>query len=214
MILSKTHHYLILFFLLISGALTAQEANFNRMSLEITTGIHIPFSPKNEITSSNYIAFKQFQVAGRYMFSQIYGVKAHYAFNRFSNSENSDEGINSNRIGAEGVINVGKLLNMDYSISEKIGLLFHAGGGITYTKPLTQGGVERMGNLMGGLTGEVKLSERFTFLLDGTYVANFSQHYDFDGSNLYPKTNSGGMMNVSVGIMYSLGFNKRHADWY
>lgn len=206
--------YLFVIFLFISGVLSAQETNFNRFSVELTTGIHIPFSPKNEITNSDYIAFNQFQVAGRYMFSQKLGIKAHYAYNHFVNSNNSDEGVNSSRVGLEGVANVGKLLNMDYTIAERLGLLLHAGGGITYSKPLINGGVERMGNLMAGLTAEVKLSERFALLADATYVANFSQHYDYNGAILRPKTNSGGLMNVSLGIMYSLGSKKMHADWH
>ena len=212
--LSRSNYCFLLFLMLVSGAATAQEANFNRMSLEITTGIHIPNSPNNEISNSKYIAFKQFQLSGRYMFSEQFGVKGHYGFNGFSNPDNNDEGVNANRIGLEGVVNVGRLLNVDYSVREKVGLLFHGGVGLTSAKPSVGGTAERMGNLLAGLTGEVKLSNRFALLVDATYVANFSQHYNFNGVPLDPKTNSGGFMNLSVGIMYSLGSKSHHADWY
>lgn len=212
--LTSKSPFVLFFVLLFAAAVSAQEIGYNRFSVEVSTGIHIPNSPKNDISNSDFVAFNQFQVAGRYMFSEKFGAKGHFAYNHFINSNNSNEGVGASRMGLEGVMNVGKVLNINYRIREKVGLLLHAGAGITFANPISEGGVERMGNLMGGLTAQVKLSKRFALMADATYVANLSQHYDFNGAALNPKTNSGGFLNVSLGLSYTFGTYGIHADWY
>lgn len=197
------------------GGITAQEVNFNPFSLEVTTGLHAPLAPAN-IPRSNYIAFKQYQVAGRYMFTQKFGLKAHYAYNLFGDSENSNNGLKLNRLGLEGVLNLGKLLNVNYTIREKVGLLMHGGAGLTFAQSVSENSTDHMGNLILGLTGEIKLSNRFTLLGDITYVSNINQQYGFNGLPLNPNNDPemGSFANISIGVMYSLGRKRHHADWY
>ena len=202
-------------FLISTASLLAQESNFNRWSVEFTTGVHVPLSPGQGISRSKYTAFKQFELAGRYMFTEKLGVKGHYGFNRFANPKNSDQGNTFHRIGVEGVVNVGKLLNVDYHLRENIGLLFHTGIGVTFANPEGSSGIDHMGNFLVGFTGQVRLNDKFTLLGDMTYIQNFKQHYSYNGSPLVPfDATSGSFVNVSVGIMYNLGEGKYHADWY
>lgn len=215
MISSKSSHFILLLLLFLGGTITAQEGNFNRFSVELTAGIHVPMTPSNGISRSKYIAFKQFQLAGRYMFSDKFGLKAHYAYNGFADPDNSENGLSFNRIGLEGVANIGKLLNVDYSIREKIGLLIHTGFGMTSSKASPENKIENTGNFLIGLTGEIKLNDDFSLLGDMTYVANFNQKYAYNGVPLpNNKPQSGSFVNVSIGIMYSLGNKRTHADWY
>lgn len=215
MISSKFNHFILLLLLILGGSLAAQEDNFNRFSVEVTTGIHIPLSPSNEIANSDYIAFKQFQLAGRYMFSDKIGLKALYGFNQFADPDQSDNGISFNRIGVEGVVNVGKLLNVNYTIRERLALLAHGGAGLTFAKATSQKNTDHIGNILLGLTAEVKLSNRLSLLTDATYIANIRQHHYYNGVAL-PNGNyeTGSLINLSVGLMYSLGSKKIHADWY
>ncbi|MBK5212953.1 MAG: hypothetical protein JJE55_04750 [Flavobacteriaceae bacterium] len=202
--------------LLCSFIASAQEAKFNRFSLELTTGVHVPLSPGTGISRTKYIAFKQFGLAGRYMFTEKFGLKGHYAFNRFANPDNTEMGMSMNRVGLEGVANVGRLLKVNNHLREHFGLLFHTGIGVTFAKPSSVNGTDHMGNFLVGFTGEVKLNESFTLLGDMTYVKNFKQHYGYDGqllnANLDPEP--GSFVNVSIGVMYSFGEEKYHADWY
>lgn len=212
----RVKKYLPLFILFISAFGISQEIepSYNRFSLEATTGIHIPFSPDDFISRSDYISFGQFQVSARYMITQKYGIKAHYAYNGFRDKNDKNLKNDYHRLGLEGVVNIGKLLDVNYRIREKIGLLAHSGAGLTLSKPNT-GGTDRIGNFLVGLTGEVKLSERFTLLGDFTYVVNFKQHHSYNGvplPNSEPTT--GGYGNISIGLMYALGGKKIHADWY
>lgn len=209
--------YLLLSLLLFCGLIaSAQESNFNRFSAEVTTGIHVPLSPGDGISRSKYIAFKQFQLAGRYMFTEKFGIKGHYAFNRFANPDDTSMGLSMNRVGLEGVANIGKLLNVNYRIRERFGLLFHTGLGVTLAQPSSTDGTDKIGNILVGFTGQIKLNENFALLGDMTYVSSFKQSFGYNGALLKSSSpsGSGGFVNVSIGIMYSIGDKKYHADWY
>lgn len=214
---SPLHTFGIIAIILLCGySISAQESRFNKISIELTTGVHVPLSPAKDISRSKYIAFKQFQLAGRYMFNEKFGLKGHYAHNTFGNPKDSKMNLKMNRLGLEGVANIGKLLNVNYRLRERYGLLFHTGFGLTLAQPSTAKGSDKIANILAGFTGEIKLNNRFTLLGDMTYVANFKQNYGYNGSliNVNGANESGGFVNVSVGIMYSLGSEKYHADWY
>ncbi|CAM3388100.1 hypothetical protein [Aequorivita lipolytica] len=208
--------YLVAIFLFSGMNLFAQENNFNRFSAEISTGVHVPLAPNDGISRSKYIAFKQFQLAGRYMFTEKFGLKGHYAFNRFANPDDSDMGISMSRIGLEGVANLGRLLNVDYHFRERFGLLLHAGGGITFAQPTSVNGTDHMGNMLLGLTGQLKLNNNFALFGDLSYISSFKQHYAYNGELLSPNFEAvtGSFVNVSIGIMFYLGEENYHADWY
>ncbi len=194
----------------------AQDSKFNHWSAELTTGIHAPLTRSKGPSRSEYIAFKQFELAGRYMFSENFGIKGHYAYNRFADPNNSQMGISLNRIGLEGVANIGKLLNVDYRLRELLGLLFHTGLGVTLASPSSANDIDKIGNVILGFTGEIKLNDRFTLLGDMTYVANFKQQYRFNGTVVknIESLEIQSFVNLSIGLMYNLGDGKYHADWY
>ena len=207
---------IFLLVLLFSGFAIAQQGNYNRLSLELTTGIHIPLKPAAGIARAKYVGFKQFELGARYMFSEKFGIKGHYAYNNFSDPNNSSQGILFNRFGLEGVVNIGKLLNVNYNIRDKVGMLVHAGPGITFAIPESNENVDHMGNLIVGLTGQIRLSERFALLGDLSHISNFSQQYGYNGILLGANNNSntGSFLNVSIGLMYSIGSKRYHSDWY
>lgn len=214
LLLQSNRFYAVLFFLFCLTA-SAQNPRYNHWSLEATGGLHIPLAPSDGVSLGDYTGFNQFQLATRYMINNKWGVKAHYAFNNF-NAGNSEVGLKYNRFGVEGVANVGKLLKVDYRLREWVGLLFHTGLGVTFANPSSVEGTDHQGNILVGFTGEVKLNKRFTLLTDLTYVHTSKQHYTYSGLLLDPDYNaqSGGFVNFSVGIMFSLGDREYHADWY
>ncbi|MEM0519673.1 MULTISPECIES: hypothetical protein [Aequorivita] len=212
---TKNYLFLVTVFLLLSANLFAQK-DYNRFSAEISTGLHVPFAPGDGISRSKYIAFKQFQLAGRYMFSKRVGVKAHYAFNRFNDPDVKDMGVSFNRLGVEGVVNVGRLLNVSFHIREKFGLLFHTGVGVTFSNPTGSTGTDRIGNILAGFTAQYKISNQMSLMGDMTYISNIRQHYGYNGNSLNAgeKGTSGGFVNVSIGVIFNLGEERYHADWY
>lgn len=208
--------YLFLLCFFVSFGATAQIDRFNQWSLEASAGIHVPLSPTDGISRSKYIGFKQFQLSTRYMFNEKYGLKGHYANNRFQPRGDDNTGIGFHRIGVEGVLNVGRVLKVSPRIREHVALLAHLGGGITFAYPEAIDEAEHIGNIMVGLTGLVKLTPRMALSGDITLVNNVVQHYGYDGALLDPGFDgtSGSFVNVSAGLVFYLGQQTLHADWY
>jgi OOP family OmpA-OmpF porin len=213
---SKIVLSLLTLFLLCNVNVFAQGRDYNQFSVAISTGLHVPLSPGDGISRSKYIALKQFQLSGRYMFSKRVGIKGHYGFNHFADPNNKDLAVTFNRVGLEGVVNVGRLLNVDFHIREKVGLLFHTGLGVTLANPTGSTGTDHIGNILAGFTGQYKISNEMAIMGDLTYIGNIKQHYGYNGASLNAgeKGTSGGFVNVSVGIIFNLGEQKYHADWY
>lgn len=215
MISSSITKYLLLSFCLLGGILTAQEVHYDRFSIEATTGVHLPISPINDHSASEFIGLKQFQVGGRFMISEKYGLKAHYGYNDFEDPDNSSNGITFHRFAGEGVVNLSKLVKLNYTAREHFVLLAHGGAGLTFAIPSMQNQTDHIGNLLVGLTGEIKLNNRFSILADATYITNLRQHHYFDGASFAGRDyQTGSFMNFSVGLSYSLGKKMIHADWY
>src|SRR5690554_1475695 len=125
-------YILVILFLFSIKSFAQLDKRYNSLSLELGAGIHIPMSPNDGITRSKYIAPRHFQLSGRYMFNQNYGIKAHYSFNGFKNPDNKEMTLNYHRVGAEGVVNISNLIDLGYPLRENFGILGHAGVGITF----------------------------------------------------------------------------------
>lgn len=206
----------VVIFLFSSLFSVAQVKHFDRVSLELGTGVHVPLAPNDGISRSKYIAFKQFHLGGRYMFTETFGVKGYYAFNHFSNPDNNNQSLVFNRLGLEGVANLGQLFNVEYRTRRTLNMLLHAGGGISFANPSSVSGTDHMGNIMVGLTGLIRVGDRFAIMGDMTLINNIKQHYAYNGNVLDPNLEAvtGKFVNVSVGIIYYLGSENNPADWY
>lgn len=192
------------------------EKEYNLWSIELGGGIHTPISPTKGLDLSKYVALRQFQVSGRYMFNQKYGLKAHYAFNGFRNPDANEMTLDYHRVGVEGVANLAQVFDIDYRIRERFILLAHAGVGITFANPYTTKGTDHLGHIIVGLKPQLKLSDKFALYGDVSGVVNFKQHYDYNGVLMHEnyKAENGFFMNFSVGVIMNLGKKEFHADWY
>ncbi|MCR9183522.1 MAG: outer membrane beta-barrel protein [Flavobacteriaceae bacterium] len=206
----------------------AQTDNFNAFSLETGFGVAIPISPKESINESKISGLNQFNIGGRYMFTKSFGIKASYQFNGFRTNEVSteisngflnefsNEGIDYHALRLEAVYNLGRLFNLPYSFYENFGLLTHIGVGYSRGKPIGQNFSEQTANLQWGITPLFKLNKTIALFGDLTYVSNIKQHYAYDGSLLNPSFDhvTGGYITVGIGVMFYIGEEGRHADWY
>lgn len=197
------------------------QSKFNRLSIEASGGAAVPLSPNN-LNRSDYVGLNSFQISGRYNFDskssknlKDLSVQLSYTRHSFRNKNNSDLGIDFDKFTVEAVYNIGQRLGFGYRFYERFGLLAHTGLGMSFGTPVGANFYERIGHLQLGITPQVKISERFAFFADATYVVNLKQHYGYNGSlisNSGHKT--GGFATLSVGIMFYPGSNKYHADWY
>lgn len=193
----------------------AQEEKFNKTSIEIGAGLHVPFSPNDKISRSNYVNFGNFEIGFRYMFNQNIGAKLKYAYNGFRDKNDTNTGINNNTIAVEGYYNVGRLV-LPYYIYNKATLFFHTGVGYTRSSPLGKNITEQTGNLNFGFRPQVKINKWFSVFADGSYNMVFKQHYSYSGELLSQdyEDQNGSFATLNFGVIISLGKNNRHADWY
>lgn len=208
---------LILLFL--SSLMTfAQSNHWNKLSIEIGYGYVQPSALYSSVyNKSDFSGFNHFDVGARYMFNKEIGLKLSYANDRFKNDDVSPTaGITFNSINVSAVYNVGSLFDLNYLTNERMGLLGHAGVGITLASPESISDSEKIGTATIGLTPQVKVSERISIYGDIAYAFHFKQHYGFDGVLLSPDYTSevGKTATFSLGLMFYLGEKDRHADWY
>lgn len=186
----------------------AQEStDFNRFSVEIQGGLHMPLQLIDNINSNDYTDFRSGQVGVRYMFNTCFGAKLSYGFNSFEDKENADNGLNYQRVTLEGVYNM--------QLANRFGILAHAGLGVASAAPSSIDENENMAIFTLGLTPQVKVSNRVAVFVDATYLVSASQHYYFNGQliNADFKSRTAAFATFSIGASISLGKNSTHADW-
>ena len=192
------------------------QSKFNQVSLEAGYGYSGAISPYLGQYKSDFSGFNNMNLGVRLMLSEKFGLKAELVTDKFENDPGGKIGITMTRIGVQGYYNLGKDLGLPYVWNENLGLLTHAGIGYTTLRPKFATFHERIGNLVVGITPQVKLSNRVAIFSDISYVVDIKQHYRFDGSlySSYYKDINGLHYNFSIGLMFYLGNNNYHADWY
>ena len=205
-----------LFALLLVSSLSFAQYRFNQFSIEAGAGYVIAGNHYNDSYDSNFSGFRHVDLGVRYMINENYGVRLTYANDRFLQSNGSKVGINYNKVGVDGIYNLGRLIDLAYNSNENIGLLGHVGVGYTKGSPLSGEKTERIGNISFGITPQFKIGENTVFFTDLSANLNMKQHYGFDGGLNYggDKTFMGSHYNLTFGLMIYLGQNRYHADWY
>ena len=222
---SAIYHYIksypmkikLLFVLLLVSSLSFAQYRFNQFSLEAGAGYVLAGNHYNDSYGSNFSGFRHIDLGVRYMINENYGVRLTYANDRFLQANGSKIGVNYNRIGVDGIYNLGRLIDLAYNSNENVGLLGHVGIGYTKSAPLSGEQAERIGTVTIGFTPQFKLGENTVFYTDFSANANLKQHLGFDGGSIYTdhlKSTIGSHYNISFGLMIYLGQNRYHADWY
>lgn len=178
------------------------------MSLPVTP---IPEGRK----ATEFIGLNHIMIGARYMILPEIGVKLSYAYEKFSDKDNRDDNLVNNRIELQVVSNLLYLFNVGSGNNTNFGLLAHAGGGITYANPSVAINNERVGNLIFGIEPIFRISDRLAIPIDFSYTYDIKKHFGFDGkllnADFEPQT--GGYINITVGLKYYFGKNRDHADW-
>jgi len=188
-------------------------AKFNKWSIDAGIGLTKPYRNFSSGYWSPTPGFLATEIGARYMMSETFGLKMDFGYNQFQEAEESMPfKTNSYRVDLQGVLNLGRIAKFE-TWTNKFGLLAHAGVGIgilDYT--LTGWSDDYVGNVMGGLTAQIKLSDRVALNFDGTAITNVRQQGGFEGGagNAY---DAGLYFNGTVGLSFYLGKAKTHADW-
>ena len=188
---------------------------YNQWSLDINGGISKPTTP---FVTGYYVSDTNLfhvDLGARYMVNPKFGIKVDFGYDTFKN-ESDVPNFKGQYIRAnfQGVVNLGRTLNFE-DFSKNVNLQFHMGPGYAFLKNDNFSGTDNIVNLLAGLTGQVKLSDRVAFNADFTLVNNVRQYMTFDGTQLNPDRGFNGLLyNASVGLSIYLGKHTKHADWY
>ncbi|WP_026452712.1 OmpA family protein [Aequorivita capsosiphonis] len=211
----------ILALLLFSASLlSAQEEvnnDYNKWSIEVAGGAHKPTRPFADQYKASPISFGQVSVGTRYMINNDFGLKLDFGYNAIKDGDGSlPFKSDYYRASLQGVANLGSVMNFE-TWTDRIGLLFHLGGGYGRLAPeeaINADEKDNMMHVMAGLSPQIKLSNRIALTTDLTVIGNVRQNYTWDGTELTNSRGFNGMMiNVSAGLTFYLGKNEKHADW-
>lgn len=209
---------------------TTQTINknlYNRWSFEVQAGQNKPVRPfatgyysSDPNKLFNFSGTNHINVGVRYMLSNAFGLKLDYARDQFSPQSGTGSlsfDTQLNRLGLQGVMNLGRLLRFE-SFTNRIGLLTH--GGIHLSQFSVNSGANRNvtegnGGVMFGITPQVRLTKWMALTGDFTVINNVRQHLNWDGSAATSAENlSGVLYNTSLGLTFYLGKKEIPADWY
>ena len=159
----------------------------------------------------------------RYMFNNKFGLRLGGGFDQLQHAGNSPKfATRIWNVNIQGVANLGRVLAFE-EFTKNIGLLGHFGVGYGYMTSKSFKGVDNLGIITFGITPQVRLSDRVTLLLSGTFNWYLTQQYTFNGENLTKDVNMTPMRHVNfqglnftatAGLQIALGKKRVHADWY
>ncbi len=192
------------------------DSGFNQWYIEGNVGFNRPY---NYFTQGYHTATPDFFVGEfgvRYMINEFFGIKASVLYDRFTEHDNSLGTFATNQygLGFQGVANIGRILKFE-EWTNTFNLLANFGMGFGFLNYENIAGNDWMGNSIGGLTLQAKVSPRVTLSGNFSGMNIFGQNFAFDGQSV----NHGNLPVIfrgSIGVSVSLGNNSRslHADYY
>lgn len=196
---------------------------YNRWSVELTIGQAKGIKPyQNGYYSSNPgkvlggIQFNSYGAAARYMISPKFGFKLGFNYDKFTNQKNSgslDFETYQYRANLEGVVNAVRLFNIEESVG-RFGLLLHGGFQASRMTSTLYDVNEWNGGLIFGFSPQFRVTKTISIVSDFSFLSNFRQHFNWDGSYADANNNlSGQMSSISLGLSISFGNEKIHGDW-
>jgi OmpA-OmpF porin, OOP family len=214
----------------------SQSSGYNRWTVEVNAGqskgtrpYTVGYSSSENGRVLGTIKLNSFSLGARYMLSPKFGFKGDVAFDDLKSASSSREfNVQQYRFNLQGVINASRLLGIEESI-RRFGLMFHGGLSLAMVSPKSDnafdlinginvsnndGKTEYNGGLILGVSPQFRLLNKLALTADVSAIANFRQHFAWDGHYSDEANNlSGQMLNLTLGLTYSLGQNDVHGDW-
>lgn len=199
---------ILLFVLFLSvSAFSQRGRGMEQFSLEAGYGANMAISPR-------MTDFSHFDAAFRYMFDEYWGMKFDYGFDKYRVDGNSALGSDYHRLSAQVVHNLGRTLNISPYSDNWLNLTAHGGFGYSAIESKSDPDVDSMGNIILGLTPQIKITDNLALRFDGSYIVNIKQDYDYNGQpHANGKKFMGSSLNASIGLTVYLGRNGGNSDF-
>ncbi len=195
--------YILLILIVLFMLPIFSQSDTSTWKAQIAFGVNMPsnsgFVENFEAKSLN---FPTINLGIQHMFNTRVGAKLDYGYNRFVNIDNTPEfKVNYSRINAQIVYDANSVLTF---LPQQIGVIAHAGPGMTFIKPLANYSDNKLSffNVMAGLEFHYGISETFSVYADTSYILGFSQDFDpvTDGYGAF----NGNLLTVTFGVSLSL----------
>lgn len=203
-----------------------KEKNYNLWSVNLNVGTHIAIRPFTEgygSTTHNYLFnpdIQHFDFNVRKMFNTKFGLAWDFSYDNFTSDSQSFEFTNKMyRTTLRGVMNMHRVMNWE-EFTETFGMQLHLGAGFSFLEaPNTTDfrNYDNIFSIVGGVTGMVRLDDRFMLSVDFTVISNLTHHVTLDGLSRVSATDrsrTGVMYTNTVGLTYYFGKKAKHADWH
>lgn len=210
-----------------------QSSGYNRWTVEFNAGqskgvrpYTAGYSSSESGRSFGTLKLNSFSLGARYMISPKFGIKGDFSFDDLKNASTSlPFNVKQYRFNLQGVINGSRLLEIEESL-RRFGFMLHGGISLAMVTPnsnskfdingLTNfdGITEYNGGIIVGVTPQFRLLNKLAITADVSAIANFRQHLAWDGHYSDKSNNlAGQMLNLTLGLTYSLGSSDVHGDW-
>lgn len=195
-------------------AVEKKSVDYNKWSVELAGGFNKPEAPITPGFPTDVINPFTVDLGVRYMFNNKFGLKLDAGYNSLKGKNDNSFESKYYRADIQGVMNLGRVLSFE-TWTKRLGLLAHSGFGVGQLQDDNSDLKDGVGNFIFGVTGQIKLSEKFVLTGDWTTIRNARQYYafDFESVNDLPGF-SGSIFTGTVGITYYIGKSAKHADWF
>jgi OOP family OmpA-OmpF porin len=191
------------------------STDFNQWSIELAGGFNKPQNPLTPGYYTSTISPFTVELGTRYMFNNKFGLKADFGYVSITGENTSqDFGSKYYRLNFQAVANLGRIMSFE-TWTKTIGLLGHAGFGVAQLNDDNSSMTDKMGNIIFGFTGQVKLTNKIVLTGDMTTILNAKQDHAFDFASQtgVKGFNGNTLFTGTVGLTFYLGKYEKHADW-
>lgn len=195
----------LLFLTLMTTSLSVAQKDVEKWKLQLALGVNNTLDQGGAYGYySKQINFPTINIGVQHMFARNLGAKLDLGYNRSSEADNSlPYKLNYTRVNVQAVYDFKDILTF---LPPPIGIVAHAGPGLSMTKPLGNfaNNTYTYLNVLGGLELHYRMSKSVSIFLDGGYALGLS------GDNKYNVATNGYSFNgdlayATFGVSVSLG---------
>jgi len=183
----------------------AQYSSTSKWKAFFAVGVNYPTT--DGFVNGSYaksVNFPTVNLGIQHMFTNRYGVKLDYGFNRFKNSSDTpDFKINYSRINAQFVFDPTEYIGF---VPMRMRTILHAGPGVSFVKPLGTLGDNKQtyANLLGGLELHYAINEKVSVYTDVAYIYGLTSLDDYNPALTGLGAFNGSVFNLTFGLAVSL----------
>ena len=157
------------------GVQAQETAGYNKWSVDLNGGVNKPITPLTSGYTTSTPSLWGANLGVRYMFNNKFGIRLGGGYDSFSEKKDTPK-FDSRiwNVNLQGYANLARVLGFEDWTSD-LGVLVHAGGGYSQLRSDNFTGKDQMLFLTGGVTPQVRLSNRIALLLDASLYLNARQ---------------------------------------